>query len=81
MHSGWRSDRYATQQIASLQIDGTHLSLSNFVDKAIDPVIQSSDRKAFTSNVGSPSIWLFNIPINGTQPEVDIGFYDQGLPY
>jgi len=82
MHSGWRADRTATQQIARLTIDGEEMGFSNYIDKAIDPVIQSNLRtNASNYQVGLPSIWLFQMNLNGSQPLRDIGFYDQGLPY
>lgn len=82
MHSGWRADRTATQQIAKISIDGSELRSSNYIDRAIDPVIQSNLREN-TANfqVGVSSIWLFQMNLNGSQPLRNIAFYDQGLPY
>lgn len=79
MHSGWRSDRYATQQIATLQIDGDDIT-PYLVDKAIDPILQRKSQST-AAGVGDPTILLYQVPINGSQPLRNIGFYDQGLPY
>lgn len=85
MHSGWRADRTATQQIAKISIDGDDLYNPTLVDAAIDPVIQSNNRQNSANySVGLPSIFLYQMSLNGTQlvpvPK-DIGFFDQGLPY
>jgi len=80
MHSGWRSDRYATQQIGYLQIRNEDPT-ANLVDAAVDPVVQSNSRENSANfAIGSPSLVLYQVSLNGTQTPPP-AFYNQGTPY
>ena len=79
LHSGWRSDRYATQVICSM----ADMEALNIVDASTDPLLQNFESGPWTTtSLGNPTMFIQQLTLNyeaGGNTE-GTGYFNTGIP-